>query len=73
MATMIPSNLEKFTTEKEGRFYHFLEKVATTTDHNAFRGYQSQSAIQAGVSRWKRFQTRYTQRAAGGWLESPED
>lgn len=28
MAIMIPSNLEEFTTEGEGRFYQFLEKVA---------------------------------------------
>ncbi len=28
MALMIPANLEEFTTEGEGRFYRFLEKVA---------------------------------------------
>lgn len=28
MAKMIPSNLEEFTTEGEGRFYQFVEKVA---------------------------------------------
>ena len=33
MATMIPSDINEFHTEGEGRFYHFLEQVAGPDDH----------------------------------------
>jgi hypothetical protein len=32
MATMIPDNVEQFTTEGERQAYHFLEKVAKPDD-----------------------------------------